>query len=189
MIDIMDRDFIEWLGGLPGVERKFAAGQHVFRQGDKVGLLHLVADGAVHLLRAQASGGTSILQRAVAPSILAEASVFAVSYHCDALAICATKTRAISMPVLRARMARDIQLTNAWAAYLAREIQATRARAELLALRTVAQRLDAWLLGRSGRATRRSSWKNVAVEIGVSPEALYREIAKRRRVGESAWER
>lgn len=185
MIDIMALDFIDWLRRLPCIERRFAAGQHVFRQGDKVGMLHLVADGTVHLLRMQANGAASILQRAVAPSILAEASVFAASYHCDALAVSAARTCAIAMPVLLANMARDIALTNAWAAYLAREIQATRARAEILALRTVAERFDMWRLGRSGRAAGHASWKNVAVEIGVSPEALYREIAKRRRAGES----
>ena len=48
-----------------------------------------------------------------------------------------------------------------------------------LSLRTVAERLDAWIAA-SGRYPAKGEWKTVAAEIGNSPEALYRELAKRR---------
>jgi hypothetical protein len=53
--------------------------------------------------------------------------------------------------------------------------------AETVSLRTVAQRLDAWLAWNEDRLPGKGEWKAVAEEISVSPEALYRELAARRR--------
>ncbi len=92
----------------------------------------------------------------------------------------ATRTIAIAKPVIQRAMTDDPGLGQSWAAYLAREVQATRARAEILALRTVAGRLDAWLAMHAGVMPPRGDWKSIAGEIGVSAEALYREMAKRR---------
>lgn len=62
---------------------------------------------------------------------------------------------------------------------LARTVQAARVRAEIRSLPKVAERLDAWLdeghvLPTKGR------WQDLAAELGVSREALYRELAQRR---------
>jgi len=47
-------------------------------------------------------------------------------------------------------------------------------------LKTVAMRLDGWLAMNEGGVPPKGRWREVAAEIGVSPEALYRELAKRR---------
>ena len=65
-------------------------------------------------------------------------------------------------------------------ARLSHEVQATRTRAEILSLRTVAERLSAWL-DVQGASRPDRVWVDVAAEIAVSPEALYRELARRRR--------
>jgi hypothetical protein len=44
----------------------------------------------------------------------------------------------------------------------------------------VAARLDAWIASNDGNVLGKREWKIVASQIGVSPEALYRELAKRR---------
>ena len=105
--------------------------------------------------------------------------MFSERYHCDAVAVAATRTRAIAKPVLRAALARDFDLAETWAAYLAREVQATRMRAEILSLRTVADRLDSWIAAR-GELPAKGEWRSLAADIGTSPEALYRELARRR---------
>ena len=63
------------------------------------------------------------------------------------------------------------------ATHLASEVQRARARAELLALRTVRERLEGWLAFH-GELPARGRWIAVANEIGVTPEALYRELAR-----------
>ena len=55
-----------------------------------------------------------------------------------------------------------------------------RARAEIVSLRTVSARVDAWLALHVGELPARGHWRDLAEEISVAPEALYRELARRR---------
>ena len=59
------------------------------------------------------------------------------------------------------------------------EVQALRTRVEVMRFKTLRERLDAYLelFGLPPKGT----WITVADWIGVTPEALYRELAKRRR--------
>ena len=81
---------------------------------------------------------------------------------------------------MRARLARSPEFAEAWAEYLTREVQEARLRSEILSLKTVARRLDAWLLSHGGHMPAKGEWKSLAHQIGVSPEALYRELARRK---------
>jgi CRP-like cAMP-binding protein len=181
MIAIMSEPLIAQLSAMPAAERSFGAGVYLFHQGDPVRVLHLILDGAVHLLRRQEDGSSVILQRAHAGSILAEASVFSERYHCDASAVTLTRARLIALPLVRGRIETDPVFAAAWTAYLAHEVQAARMRAEILSLKQVAARLDAWLAWTGGRLPPRGDWRALADELGTSPEALYRELAKRRK--------
>jgi len=158
----------------------FAKGTYLFHQDDPVHVVYRLTDGAVQLRRQQQDGGFVVVQRAQAGGILAEASLFADHYHCDALAVAATRALAIPVATLRARLAASPAGSRAFTTHLAREVQAARLRAEILGLRTVGQRLDAWLAWQHGRLPERGGWVLLAAELGVTPEALYRELARRR---------
>jgi CRP-like cAMP-binding protein len=181
MIAIMSEMLDDLLRQLPSTERRFAVGEYLFHQGDDVRLVHQVQDGAVHLVRHQASGAAIVLQRACAGAIIAEASLFSDNYHCDAVAVTATRTLAIDRREIRSGLANDLRLVEALATHLAREVQATRLRAEIFSLKTVAERLDAWIASQEEDLPPKGEWKTVAAQIGTSPEALYRELARRRR--------
>ena len=155
------------------------AGAFLFHGGDPVRDMHLVADGMVHLTRVTASGTPVILQRAFAGHVLAEASAYSAAYHCNAQAVTAAKVLTVTVARFRLRLAEDTGLAQAWAAHLAHAVQAARLRAEIRTLRTVAERLDAWLSEGRPLPTK-GTWQTVAAELGVSREALYRELAKRR---------
>ena len=73
----------------------------------------------------------------------------------------------------------DPAFAAAWATHLADEVRTARLRAEILAFKTVADRLGAWIAAK-GEFPPKGTWKTVAQEIGISPESLYREIARRR---------
>ena len=73
----------------------------------------------------------------------------------------------------------DMEFAEAWAHLLANEVQNARLSAEILSYRTVAERFEAWVAV-TGGTPKKGTWKSVAQEIGTSPEALYREIARRR---------
>ncbi|MGE3626992.1 MAG: Crp/Fnr family transcriptional regulator [Hyphomicrobiales bacterium] len=162
-----------------GRTRKLGAGEYLFHLGEPVLSLFVVLEGEVHLVRHQELGGAIILQRAGPGEVLAEAPLFSDRYHCDAVTEKGATVRSTSKRELRKRLRNGPDFAEAWAAHLAREIQNTRLRSEILSLKTVASRLDAWLAW-NGELPPKGEWAHLANEIGVSPEALYREIAKRR---------
>ncbi len=180
MIAIMSKSMEPYLKELRSRQQQFKKDQPVFHRGDTVTDIYFVRSGAIHLVRHQSDGSVLVLQRAGAGSILAEASLYSTTYHCDAVAFGDTETRAYAKTGLKKLLARSPELSNIWANYLARELQSSRLRAEILALKTVAARLDAWIAWNGDNTPQKGEWKLVASQIGVSPEALYREIAKRR---------
>ena len=147
MISVMFNEIERHLHDLRRRELSFKAGQPLFRLGDRVSALHFVQAGAVHLVRHQSDGSALILQRAAAGSILAEASLYSDTYHCDAISISPTRTLAFDKADLRRRFLASPEFAEAWASALARELQRTRLQAEILSLKTVAARLDAWIDG------------------------------------------
>ncbi|WP_406856115.1 Crp/Fnr family transcriptional regulator [Alsobacter sp. KACC 23698] len=163
---------------LPAREREIKRGQHLFWRGDRVRYMHSVKWGEIQLVRHQANGAALVLQRAGRGAVVAEPSLFSPAYHCDAIASEPTLVVSVKAADLRAKLA-DVAFAQAWAAHLAGEMQAARLRAEILSLKTVAERLSAWLEFNT-LPDRHGQWKVVAAQIGVSHEALYRELARRR---------
>jgi CRP-like cAMP-binding protein len=161
-------------------ERSLAAGEVLFRAGDPVRSLYRVETGAMRLVRPLPHAAELVIQRARAGAILAEASLFAAAYHCDAVASAPTRVRAVPVARITGALERDPALAQAFARHLALEVQGARARAEIASLKTVSARLEAWLALNGGELPPRGRWREIAGEIGVTPEALYRELARRR---------
>jgi CRP-like cAMP-binding protein len=179
MIGIMSSDLIERLVRLSRRTVDLAAEEALFRAGDRVTALYLVIEGALRLERVTPLGARLVLQRATAGEIVADASCFADTYHCDGIAIMRSRLRAISQRAFRDACA-DSALMAAFAAHLAQRVQDARARAEVLSLKTVQARLDAWLALHRGELPEKGRWRELAESLSVTPEALYREIGRRR---------
>ena len=179
MIRIMSGALVDDLSKLVEGERRLAAGDVLFRAGDRVMALHLVAAGALRLTRTLPHGLELTLQRAGTGALLAEASLFVERYHCDATATESSLVRIVPLRRVRAALKADPALTFALIRYLAEEVQRTRSRAEMLTLKTVGERVDAWV-ALNGALPPKGHWHELASEIGVTPEALYRELARRR---------
>lgn len=165
---------------IPGRNVRLYAGAPVFRTTDEVKNIHAIVHGRIHLVRHKADGTALILQRAEAGAILAEASLYSPRYHCDAIAEVDSLLWTIRRKDLRRRLEQDDILVEAWARHLAHEVQKARLHAEILSLKTVAARLDAWI-DWHGAFPEKGRWVSVAQQIGTSPEALYREMARRRK--------
>ena len=125
-----------------------------------------------------ADGASLTLHVAQAGNALAEASLFAEVYHCDAIA----RTDAQVAYVSRAAFLASLQKMPTVALSLleshAKEVQVQRARIEILRLRRVRDKLDAWL--ELYGEPRKGEWVRVADDIGVLQPALYRELARRK---------
>ena len=158
--------------------RPLRAGDVLFRRGDPVRALHLVLEGEVALTRALADGGALALHRAGPGALVAEASLFAEVHGCDTAASRDGALAVVPVAAARARLAADGPAALALLAGLSEEVRRLRARVEILRLRRVADRLDAHLALHDPPAP--GGWAVVAEAIGVTPPALYRELARRR---------
>lgn len=163
----------------PAKHLRLAAGEPLFHVGDKVVQIALVREGMVHLARHTRAGTRVILQAAGPGEVVSEASAYSAAYHCGAQSVGATRLSLLPVSAFRAALAHDQALAEAWATYLARAVQSARARAEIRTLRTVTERVDAWL-GEYGVLPDKGHWQDLASELGVTREALYRELARRR---------
>lgn len=170
---------LKHLRSLPHTMRIFRKGKYFFHQGDVVDVMFLVEGGEARLIRRHQDGGIVVLQRAATGAVVAEASLFSVLYHCGAVAYSRLTVRLISRSKMKALFENNVEFASAWAGQLADEVRNARLRAEILSLKTVSERLDAWIAN-AGSLPAKGSWKAVAQEIGISAEALYREIASRK---------
>lgn len=175
MLADLEHHFLE----LRGRAFLYEAGRHLFHMGDQVKVMYYVQEGEVRLIRAQSDGSVLVLQRAGPNSILAESSLYSDSYHCDAVVATAASTVALPKAQMRSRLRKSPDFAEVWAKHLAHEVQRSRFQAEILSLKTVAARLDVWIAWNT-HLPDRGEWHTIASQIGVSKEALYRELSKRR---------
>ena len=132
----------------------------------------------MRLVPHQEDGAALILQRARAGSILAEASVYSDRYHCDACAESDAATWAVARKDLCRRLKRNRKCLRR-GRVTCRMRSSARLHAEILSLKTVEARLNAWIAW-NGILPGKGQRRRIADEIGVSPEAFYRELARRR---------
>lgn len=154
-------------------------GDFLFRQEDQVRSMYMVQSGQVALERPLKDGTALTLHIATQGSALAEASLFATVYHCDAVARSVSQIKMLSRTDFLTAIRNHPDTALSLIETHAKAIQTQRARIEILRLRRVCDRLDAWL-ALHGKP-QKGEWIKVADQIGVSPPALYRELARRQR--------
>ncbi len=155
-----------------------ATGAPLFHRWDVVQSMYFVRSGVVELTRVLPDGTDLTVHTARAGDVVAEASVFSDCYHCDAH--CGDATVLAVMPkaeMLRHLMKRDLSLHALRRA--SQEVQELRMRIEIMRLRGIGDRVDAYLT--LFDPPDKGGWVRVADWIGVTPPALYRELARRRR--------
>lgn len=180
MISIMPQTFFHHLSKVQHTTRVLERDELLFERDDPVNAYYAVMSGEVHLLRRQEDGSRVILQRAFGGAVLAEASLMTQTYHCAAVGVEVAKLMVFDRREVRRLAETNPNVALSFTHHLTAEVQRARRRAEILALRKVSDRLAAWLVWQDGQLPDKGQWHRVASEIGVSPEALYRELAKRR---------
>jgi CRP/FNR family transcriptional regulator, dissimilatory nitrate respiration regulator len=170
------------------IDRRLRRGEALFHAGDPAVGLFEVLKGKVRLVRVDPSGREAVLQVAGAGETLAEASLFSETYHCDAIATAAAVVRLYPKAVLFAELARDPKLAQAFTAMLARQVMSLRTRLERRNIHSARDRIRHFLavnVGADGRSvTLAGNLKELAAELGLTHEALYRTLARMEEDGE-----
>lgn len=175
---------LDWLP--PAIRRRctvrdLAAGEILFRRGDPAAAIFEIESGRLRLLRQTSDGRTVILHTARKGELFAEAALSATAYHCDAVAVTVARVRAYPTKELRIALRADPKLAERLIAVLAHQVQMLRAHLEERNIRSARERILHHLAleaGPGGKTVRLSgSLIDLAAEIGLTHEALYRALA------------
>jgi CRP-like cAMP-binding protein len=162
-------------------------GQTLFRQGDKASAIFEVEQGRVQLIRHTVDDHPVVMHTALPGHLFAEAALFAGAYQCDAIAPVAALVRAYAKRELLASLRADPAMAERFMAALAHQVHALRARLEERNIRSARQRVLHHLslrAGDDGRTMRLTgTLVELAAEIGLTHEALYRTLAALERDG------
>ena len=163
------------------------AGVTVFHAGQPARSVYFLVSGSVRLVRYGRAGEEVSLHEARPGEFFAEASLDSDCYHCDAIANESSELLQFLAPAMRNHLASDVTLSREWMALLARQLRTARTRVERLSLKNVAERIRHLLYseGRGDRCevTLPGTFKELARELGLSHEALYRTLATMVREG------
>ena len=161
--------------------RRLAAGEALFRQGDKAIAIFEVEHGRLLMIRHTVDNRPVILHSAGPGELFAEAALFATTYHCDAVAPVASRVRVYPKRQLLAAFRSDPAVAERFMALLAHQIHALRSRLEERNIRSARERVLRHLalaVGADGRTVRiDGTLMDLAAEMGLSHEALYRTLA------------
>lgn len=161
--------------------RELAAGEILFRQGGKAPSIFEVEQGRLRLLRYTIDSHPVVLHTARKGELFAEAALFTATYRCDAVAAIASRVRVYPKPELLAAFRSDSEIGERFMAMLAHQIHTLRARLEERNIGSARERLlhhFALVAGKDGRTVRvDGTLMDLAAEIGLSHEVLYRTLA------------
>jgi len=167
--------------------RELAADDVLFRQGNKASAIFEVQEGRLRLLRSTIDSRPVVLHTARQGDLLAEAALFADTYHCDAVAAIASRVYVYPKRDLLTALRNDPAISERFMAVLARQIQALRTRLEERNIRSARERVLhhlALATGKGGRTIRlEGSLIDLAAELGLTHETLYRTLAHLEKTG------
>ena len=161
--------------------RELSVGEVLFRQGDKAFAIFAIERGRLQLIRHTIDSRRVVLHTARAGELFAEAALFATAYHCDAVAAVASQVRVYPKRELLAAFRNDPGLAQRFMALLAHQIHVLRARLEERNIHSARERVLHHLALAAGPGERNVPLEGtlieLAAEIGLSHEALYRTLS------------
>jgi CRP-like cAMP-binding protein len=175
-------DAWDWLSSLATATITLRDGETLFRRGDRVSSVFLLERGCVKLKRTLEDGSLIVITSYREHELIGEASLFSSSYHCDAIAAGLVQLRRVPKNSALAALRSQPDAAMAVLQHLSHAVQSARMAAELRNIRPLSARLLAWLdiqpAARDGWVVPTEGWKDVALFLGASHEALYRTLSR-----------
>src|SRR4029077_7990089 len=171
-----------------GLERRSLARDEVlFRQGDKVTAIYFIEMGRLRLERRTFDGRSLIVGNTPAGKFFVEAALFADSFHCDAVATEPSRVRIYPKATVLNALRTDAASAISFLAHVSHQVIELRQHIELMKVRSAKERVMLYLdlnTGPDGRTVKlRGQLQDIASELGLTREALYRTLASLERSG------
>jgi CRP-like cAMP-binding protein len=184
------RDWLLTGKNILGIERKLAAGQMLFDQGDAAIGLYEVVSGQVKQVRIDPQGRDVVVGIAGPGKMIAEASLFSQTHDCAATALTNVIVRLYRKGILLAELERNPRVALAFMAMLVGQILDLRVRLERRSIHSARDRVRHYLAAHVGGKERTvalpSTLKDLAAELGLTHEVLYRTLSEMSAKGEIA---
>lgn len=168
------------LAGVVPTRRVVSAGTTLFHKGDRAKGIFILAEGSIRLIRVTPDGAVVTLHQVRPGETFAEASLFGERYHCNAIVDTDSVVGLYPQARLTAQLHDDPEALWHFSHELARRLQNLRQRYELKQIRSATERLLQFIRLRcddKGCVHTTSTLKDVAAELGLTHEALYRTLA------------
>ena len=167
--------------------RALARNEVLFRQGDPVTAIYFLETGRLRLDRRTFDGRTLILGTTSAGRFFVEAALFADIFHCDAVATEPSQVCIYPKPAVLEALRTDSSNAMSFLALMAHEVIEVRQQIEIMKVRSATERVMLYLdlnAGPDGRTVDlQGQLQDVAGELGLTREALYRTLASLERAG------
>ena len=176
-----DTTYAPILAGIGPDMRALKGGDFLFRNGDRSAGIYFLTSGSLRMQRVTPDGSTVVLHTARSGEFFAEASLFVERYQCDVIAERDSEVWLYAKDALLERLHDDPQTLLEFTAGLARSLHDIRQRYELKQIRSAPDRVLQLLrlrCGVDGVYQSRGTLKDMAAELGLTHEALYRALAK-----------
>lgn len=175
----LDQDSLE--------RRSLARNEVLFRQGDKVTAIYFIEEGRLRLERRTFDGRLLFLGATPAGEFFVEAALFSDTFHCDAVATEPSRVRVYPKAMVLNSLRTDPASAMSFLADVAHQVIELRQRLELMKVRSAKERLMLYFDSNAepdGRTVKlRGQLQDIASDLGLTREALYRTLASLERAG------
>jgi CRP/FNR family transcriptional regulator, dissimilatory nitrate respiration regulator len=167
--------------------RSLARNEVLFRQGQKVTAIYFVEAGRLRLERRTFDGRSLVLGTTSSGKFFVEAALFADIFHCDAVATELSQVCIYPKAAVLNALRTDPGNAMSFLSLVAHQVIELRHRLEIMKVRSAKERVMLYLdlnAGPDGRTVNlRSQLQDLASELGLTREVLYRTLASLEQAG------
>lgn len=167
--------------------RSLARSEALFRQGEKVTAIYFVEAGRLRLERQTIDGRSLVVGTTTTGKFFVEAALFADIFHCDAVATEPSQVRIYPKAAMLNALRTDPAHAMSFLSLIAHQVIELRHRLEIMKVRSAKERVMLYLdlnAGPDGRTVDlRSQLQDIASELGLTREVLYRTLASLEQAG------
>jgi CRP/FNR family transcriptional regulator, dissimilatory nitrate respiration regulator len=167
--------------------RNLAPSQILYRQGDRARAIFVLETGQIRIVRRNSEGKTILMRVVTTGESFGAAALFSEVYGNEAIAEVPSQIHVYPKPALWEALRQRPDLAESFIGSLAKQINTLEDRLELRSISSARERIIRYLqthaqLGKTA-VNFDTPLKNIAIDLGLSREVLYRTLSQLEREG------